>query len=194
MRMAAQSGDIGERGQHEPDRCDGPDRNRQSAGGEERVSIDRRGEDQLEVRAPKERPGEIRDRLANDPWEDERDAAGENRRDARRAIGAVFNADKPAGDRVGCDVKPHEHERRSRIASLRSDNAPNIDASARALRRKSCRTKRGKAAKDQSTANHAARPASEVKSRNTVSSVARPRRCWRAARRASLRRSSCRAR
>ena len=91
MGMAAQSGDIGERGQHEPHRCDGPDRNRQSAGGEQRVSIDGRGEDQLEIRAPEQRPGEIRNRLANDPWDDERGAAGENRHDALRAIGAVFN-------------------------------------------------------------------------------------------------------
>ena len=75
------------------------------------MSIDRRGEDQLEVRAPKQRAGEVRDRLADDPWKDERHAAGENRRDPRKAIGAVFNADEPAGDRVGCDVERHEHER-----------------------------------------------------------------------------------
>ena len=111
MRMAAERGDVGERRQQETRRCDGADRNRQSAGGKHRVRIDGRSEDQLEVGAPKQRAGEVRDRLADDPWQDERRAAGENRRDPRNAIGAVFNADEPAGDRVGCNVEPHEHER-----------------------------------------------------------------------------------
>ena len=98
MRMAAQSRGVGERRQQEADRCDGPDRNRQSAGGEQSVSVDRGGEDQLKIRAPEQCPGEVRDRLADDPGKNERGAAGENRHDPGAAVGAVFNADEPACD------------------------------------------------------------------------------------------------
>ena len=120
MRMAPESRDVGERRQQQADRGDGPDRNRQSAGGEQSVRIDGRGEDQLEVRAPEQHAGEIRDRLADDPGKHERDAAGENRRDPRGAVGAVFDADEPAGDRIGRDVE-RENKEGDESAELRGD-------------------------------------------------------------------------
>ena len=158
MRMAAESGDVGDRRQQQRDRCDGPNRNRQSAGGKQSVSIDGRGEDQLKVRAPKQRAGEIRDRLAHDPWQHERGAAGENRRNPRRAVGPVFNADEPAGDRVGRDVERHEHERDQNRQSAAATTSRTSTLSARALRRKSCRTKRGKAAQSESGAESCGAP------------------------------------
>jgi hypothetical protein len=75
------------------------------------VRIGGRSEDQLEVRAPKQRAGKIRDRLGNDPRKNERGAAGEDRRDSHAPIGAVFNRDEPTGDRVGGDVERHEQKR-----------------------------------------------------------------------------------
>jgi hypothetical protein len=75
------------------------------------VRIDGRSEDQLEVRAPKQSAGKVRDRLADDPGKDERGAGGEDRHDSYDAIGAVFDADEPTGDRVGGDVERHEQER-----------------------------------------------------------------------------------
>jgi hypothetical protein len=169
MRMAPQSGDVGERRQQQPYRGDGADRNRQGAGGKQAVSIDGRSEDQLEVRAPKQRAGEVRYRLANDPWNDERGAAGENRRDPRDAIGAVFNADEPACDRVSGDVEPHEQERDQSPQSPRRQRAEHRGEATRAQPQivQDEPRKSGQAAP-----NHAARPAREVKSRYTVSSVA----------------------
>ncbi len=110
MRMAAQGRDIGERSQQEADRCDRPHRNRQSPGGEQSVSIDGGGEDQLKIRASEQRPGEVRDRLADDPGKNQRGSRGDNRHDSRGAVRSVFNAEEPARDRIGCGVQRHEHK------------------------------------------------------------------------------------
>src|ERR1700678_4438914 len=168
MRMAPESSDVGEWRQHEPHRCDRPDRNRQGAGGKQSMRIDGRSENQLEVRAPKQSAGEIRYRLANDPRKDERGAAGEDRRDSHDAIGAVFNADEPTGDRVGGDVERREQERDQNRQLPQRQRAEHRRQAARAQ----AQIVQDKTRKSGQRPNHAARPASEVKSRNTVSSVA----------------------
>ena len=175
-----------------PDRCDGPDRNRQSAGGKQGVSVDGRSEDQLEVRAPEQRAGKVGDRLADDPGKDERGAAGENRRDPRDAVGTVLDADEPAGDRVGRDMERHEQKRdQNRQSSQRQ----------RAEHRRQARARSGA---DRARRNEEKRPGRSAimrrvrpqrSNRGTPSPASRrPRRRWRATHRASLRRSSAHAR
>jgi hypothetical protein len=159
MRMAPQSGDVGERRQQQPHRCDGPDRNRQGAGGEQRMRIDGRSEDQFEVRAPKESAGEVRDRLADDPREYERGAAGEDRRGSHDAIGAVFNIDEPTGDRVGGDMERHEEERdqsRQPPQRQRAEHRGNATRAQAQIVQDETR-KRGQSPNQ--APNHAARPA-----------------------------------
>src|ERR1700733_8480437 len=172
MRMAPESSDVGEWRQHEPHRCDRRDRNRQGAGGKQSMRINRRSENQLEVRAPKQSAGEIRYRLANDPRKDERGAAGEDRRDSRDAIGAVFDTDKPTGDRVGGDVERHEQERDQNRQLPQRQRAEHRRQDARAQAQIVQDKTRKSGQRPNQPPNHAARPASEVKSRNTVSSVA----------------------
>jgi hypothetical protein len=159
MRMAPQSGDVGERRQQQPHRRDGADRNRQGAGGKQIVSIDRGGEDQLEVRAPKQRAGEVRHRLGDDPWNDERGAGGENRRDPRKAVGAVFNADEPTSDRVGCDVERYEQERdQSRQCPQRQRAEHRCEATRAQAQIVQDETRKSRQGSTQPQ-NHAARPA-----------------------------------
>ena len=194
MGMAPESGDVGDRRQQQRDRCDGPDRNRQSTGGEQRVSIDGRGEDQLEVRPPEQRAGEVRDRLAHDPWQDERGAAGENRRDPRNAVGTLFDLDEPAGDRVGRDVERHEHERNQSRQSAQRQRAEHRREATRA-QAQIVQDETRKSGQRPNNRRIMRRVRSERSDRGTKSPASPgPRQCSGATRRASPRRSSAHAR
>ena len=110
MRMAPQSGDVGERRQQETHRCDGADRNRQGAGGKQAMRVGGRGR----INSRSERPNSVRVNSVIDwPTIHGMMSATPLARIAvtrASAVGAVFDGDEPAGDRPSRGVERHEQE------------------------------------------------------------------------------------
>ena len=88
------------------------------------------------INSRSERPNSVRVKSAIDwPMIQGRTSAtplGENRGDPRGAIGAVFNGDEPAGDRVGRDVERHEQESDQSAQSPQRQPAEHRSEAARA--------------------------------------------------------------